>query len=317
MDGKVLILCDELPGDYGEYCVKDRNYLISPIRLPEDDLERIFVCWDSIIPEDRRFIEMCKYYARFSEKPEPNFALSQTGATDVRSGTLKSSIQEQAYFDMYERNLKYLSMVKQRGEDVFGEAMELAVQFPFDANQRFFEDFSRMLNLNNIVTILPSYSINSERNICNYRAQMLEAWQNANKFMTHGIKSGAKVVSPMVYTPMDVLAEEEMPEEFLDDDIDISEGINLNRKDENTNRSKPIDLDEKNDMKSSGNGSINSSNEDIGWGTQTSKGRLNPTVRPCLMDVYNKAGDELLKIYSMPIFGEEDDDKKGEEGPTF
>ncbi len=250
MDGKVLILCDELPGDYDKYWIKDRNYLISPIRIPEDDLERIFVCWDSIIPEDRSFIEMCKYYARFTEKPEPTFALSQTGATDIRSGTLKSSVQEQAYFDMYQRNIKYLSMVKQKGEVVFGEAMELAVQFPFDANQRFFEDFSRILNLNNIVTILPAYSINSEHNISDYRKQMLDAWQNANKFMEPNVKSGAKVVSPMIYTPMGEKAK-------------------------------------------------------IGIGI------------PNFGDVYNKAGEELMKIYSMPIFGEVDDDKKTEEGPEF
>ncbi len=256
MDGKVLILCDELPGDYEEYSVKDRNYLVSPIRLPEDDLERIFVCWDSIIPEDRRFIEMCKYYARFTEKPEPNFVLSQTGATDSRSGTIKSSIQEQAYFDMYQRNIGYLSTIKQKGEDVFGEAMELAVQFPFDANEKFFEDFSNMLNLNNIVTILPSYSINSEQNITKYRMQMLEAWQNANKFMDPNVKSCAKVVPAMTYKPME------------------------NKDDERT-------------------ANVSNSEE-----------------APCLMDVYNRAGTELLKIYSMPIFGEPDD-KKGEEEPSL
>lgn len=199
MDGKVLVLCDEMPGDYKDYSVKDRNYLVTPVKDPAEEPERIFVCWDSIIPEDRAFIEGCKYYATFKEKLDPNFILSQRGATNPAFGTIKGSVQEQSYFELYERNLKLLSSRKLEGADLYAEAMELTVQYPFDANQRFFEDFSRLLSMNDVVRILPAYSLETEPNIKNYRAQMLEAWKNANKFMRDE-KSCAKVAPAIQYT---------------------------------------------------------------------------------------------------------------------
>lgn len=200
MDGKLLILCDELPGDYQKYSVKDKNFLVSPMRYPEDDPERLFVCWDSIIPEDRSFIEACKYYARFTEMPAPNFALSQKGATNVRSGTIKGSVQEQSYLEAYDALLNYLKDVKKSGGDLYGEIMEKAVQFPFDANERFFRDFSKLLQANGVVRILPSYSNKTHEQTSSYRASMLQAWQNANKYMPDNKKAGAKVLTPMSYS---------------------------------------------------------------------------------------------------------------------
>lgn len=200
MDGKLLILCDELPGDYKGYSVKDRNFLVSLMRYPEDDPERLFVCWDSIIPEDRSFIEACKYYARFTEMPDPMFALSQKGSTDPKHGTIKGSVQEQSYLDTYDALLNYLKGVKQNGGDLYGELMEKAVQFPFDANERFFRDFSKLLQDNGVVRILPAYSDKTHGPTSNYRASMLEAWKNANSFMPGNVRAGAKVLAPMEYS---------------------------------------------------------------------------------------------------------------------
>lgn len=199
MDGKLLILCDEVPGDYKGYSVKDRNFLVSPMRYPEDDPERLFVCWDSIIPEDRSFIEACKYYARFTEMPAPTFALSQKGSTDVRSGTIKGSVQEQSYLETYDALLNYLRGVKQEGGDLYGEIMEKAVQFPLDANERFFRDFSSLLQSNGVVRILPAYSNKTHGPTAHYRASMLEAWERANSFMPVNKRAGAKVLTPMNY----------------------------------------------------------------------------------------------------------------------
>ncbi len=227
MDGKVLVLCDEKPGDYGRYSIKDSKFLVSPIKDPEDDPERLFICWDSIIPEDRSFIEACKHYARTLEKPAPDFMLSQKGSTDSASGTIKGSVQEQAYLDRYLSNMDMLTRVKAQGGDVYGEAIEIGMQYPLDANSYFFQEFSRLLNMNGVVRVLPTYSLNTEPNIARYRADMLEAWKMQNQYMGRN-KAYAKVVSPMTYS-------------------------------------------------------------DFG-------------------EVYTRAGDELLTVYSLPIFGEERDD---------
>lgn len=82
MDGKLLILCDEMPGTHSdghkEYKIRDVRYLLDTLRYPEDDVDRIFISWDAIIPEDRSFIEACKHYAQFTEKPEdPRFPLQE------------------------------------------------------------------------------------------------------------------------------------------------------------------------------------------------------------------------------------------------
>lgn len=53
MDGKLLILCDELPRDYEHHSVKDVYFLRSTMIDPDDDPERLFVTWDAVIPKDR------------------------------------------------------------------------------------------------------------------------------------------------------------------------------------------------------------------------------------------------------------------------
>lgn len=234
MDGKLLILCDELPGDYKDYTVKDKNYLVSPMKAPEDEPERLFVCWDSVIPEDRAFIEACKYYARFTEMPDSKFAFLQRGAADLRGGTIKGSVQEGCYLETYTALLDYLREVKKSGGDLYGEILEKAVQFPFDANERFYQEFSRLLNMNGVVRILPTYSTKTHKPTTNYRALTLDAWKNSNSFMPANRKSGAQVLTPLVYS-------------------------------------------------------------DFG-------------------DVYKRSIDEMMKIYSLPIFGESDDEP---EGPDF
>ena len=150
MDGKLLILCDEMPGTHSdghkEYKIRDSRFLAAPMIHPEDDTDRIFVSWDSIIPEDRAFIEQCKHYARFTEKPEdPLFSIQRRGSTDPADGTLKDSVQEASYYDTFERNFNYLYSLMKKGEDWYGEAMELGVQYPLDADERFFSDLVKLI----------------------------------------------------------------------------------------------------------------------------------------------------------------------------
>ena len=85
---------------------------------------------------------------------------------------------------------------------------------------------------------------------------MLEAWQNANKFMEPKQKSAATVSPSMVYTPVEKRAKE----------------------------------------------------------TDETSARISTTTT--FVDVYSKAGDELLKIYSMPIFGGKTD-IEDDEGPVL
>lgn len=68
MDGKLLILCDELPRDYEHHSVKDVYFLRSTMIDPDDDPERLFVTWDAVIPKDRTFIEKCHQYATTYEE---------------------------------------------------------------------------------------------------------------------------------------------------------------------------------------------------------------------------------------------------------
>lgn len=198
MNGKLLVLCDELPGEHKGFCVKDSRYFKIPYIDPMEDSDRIFMCWDSVVPEDRAFIEALKYYARFTEMPEPDFILKQRGATDPATGTLKTSVQEESYYGLYEVMLERLRRIQAEGKDVMGEALDMSVQYPFEANSRFFMDFSKLLNNKGFIRILPTYSKNSESNITNYRAQLLAAWELQNRFLDE--KSAAKVLSPMEYS---------------------------------------------------------------------------------------------------------------------
>jgi hypothetical protein len=197
MDGKVLILCDEKPGDYGKYRVKD-SILFAKNTIDYDDPDRILLCWDSVIPEDRAFIEACKYYAKFTDKPDIDFALSQKGSIDPNTGIIKTSIQEQSYLEMYKRDLQYLSIIGKQGKNIPKEAMKLTTKFHLDANQNFFEEFSRLLEQNQIARILPTYSIQTNSEITKYRMKMLESWENVNETMQIG-RASATVAEPIMY----------------------------------------------------------------------------------------------------------------------
>lgn len=187
MDRHLLILCDEMPGthNYGhrEYKIRDSRFLVQPMRYPEDDTDKIFVSWDSIIPEDRTFIEQCKYYAQFTEKPEdPLFSIARKGSVDPAEGTLKDSVQEESYFHVFDRNLNYLYKLMETGGDWQTEAIELRTQYFLDANEQFFNDFTKLLNSNGIVAILPCFSEEKSRlDITRYRREMLDYWKSRNE----------------------------------------------------------------------------------------------------------------------------------------
>ncbi|MDE5539698.1 MAG: hypothetical protein K2J20_04355 [Bacilli bacterium] len=229
MDGKLLILCDEKPGDYEKYSVKDIYYLRSVMIDPQEDPERLFVCWDSIIPSDRSFIEACMRYGTFQDKMPVDFPLKQTGMTDGKHGTIKGSIQEESCLNAVRSNIQILRETAQKGGDVKGEAMDLAVQFPMQATQWFIEAFSEMLNQKNVVRILLAHRSDVNPELVRYRMRLLEAWENHNGLMREKA-SGAKLVEPMIY-------------------------------------------------------------EDFG-------------------QLYSRSGDEMMEIYSLPIFGETSEERK-------
>lgn len=197
MNGKLLVLCDELPGEYGDYSVKDCSYLKIPYVDPMNDSDRIFMCWDSIIPEDRAFIEAVKYYATFQEMPNPDFILMQRGAIDPAHGTKKTSIQEESYYEQYKLMCLIICRMQNEGKDLYGAIMDEIVQFPFLANSTFFKNFSKLLKNKNIVRILPTFCKKSELNITSYRRNMLAAWEMENGFMND--QSQAKILDTVVY----------------------------------------------------------------------------------------------------------------------
>ena len=128
MDGKLLILCDELPKEYEHHSVKDVYFLRRPLIDPYDDPERLFVTWDAVIPKDRTFINGCEHYARTYEEMPSNFRLSQKGTVDPKKGTLKGSIQEDSFLCALDRNVERVREAYENGEDYQAEAIDLAVQ---------------------------------------------------------------------------------------------------------------------------------------------------------------------------------------------
>ncbi len=198
MDGRLLILCDELPKDYERYSVKDVYYLRSEIIDPDDNPDQLFVCWDAIIPQDRSFIEGCMHYATTYEQMPVDFRLRETGKIDGKHGNIKGSIQEDSYIHALDRNIALIRSAVQKGEDASGEAMDLAVQYPMQATQQFLEDFSSMLNRNGIVRVLATHKHDVDSKTIRYRNALLEAWQNQNRFMRENA-SYAKLLNPMVY----------------------------------------------------------------------------------------------------------------------
>lgn len=229
MDGKLLILCDERPGDYEKYSVKDIYYLRDVMIDPQDDPDRLFVCWDAIIPQDRSFIEGCMHYGTTYDSMPVDFPLKQTGMTDGTHGTIKGSIQEDSYINAVLSNIQILRETAKSGGDVRGEAMDLAVQLQLQATQAFLEAFSAMLNKKGVVRILVAHKNDVNAELLRYRMALLSAWENQNRFMGKNA-SGAKLVESMVY-------------------------------------------------------------EDFG-------------------QVYSRSIDEMMKIYSLPVFGEENEERK-------
>lgn len=198
MDGKLLVLCDEKPGKYERYHIRDSKYLMCQYDSFESE-DIICASWDSIIPEDRSFIVACKEYAKFASKPAPDFVFSKRGSVDPEGGTIKESMQEESYFAEYQENLRYLTELCEAGKEWRIEAMELSSQYGVAATQRFFRDFSKMLCMNRIVSIMPSFSDKSDKNISSYRMQVLDAWKNANDVMRQN-RSTAIVTPAFIYS---------------------------------------------------------------------------------------------------------------------
>ncbi|MCX4365943.1 MAG: hypothetical protein OSJ70_09270 [Bacilli bacterium] len=198
MDGKLLILCDELPKEYEHHSVKDVYFLRRPLIDPYDDPERLFVTWDAVIPKDRTFINGCEHYARTYEEMPSNFRLSQKGTVDPKKGTLKGSIQEDSFLCALDRNVERVREAYENGEDYQAEAIDLAVQYPMQATSQFLSDFSTMLSTNGIVRILPAHREDADPELVRYRTELLNAWTNQNGLMREN-KAEAKVIDPMVY----------------------------------------------------------------------------------------------------------------------
>lgn len=201
MNSKLLVLCDELPGNYEGYTIRDSSFFKEGYVDPCEDSDRVFICWDSIIPEDRAFLYALMHYANLTELPSPKFVLDQRGATDPSRGTIRGSIQEESYLKTYNGVVARALEISKAGGDPKGEVLDLAVQFPFIANSRFFEYFSKLLNDKCVFRILPTFSNKAEHNITFYRAKMLEAWQAQNEFMDE--KAVAEVLPTICYDSID------------------------------------------------------------------------------------------------------------------
>lgn len=228
MNYKLLVLCDEVPNEYKGYEIKDFTYFNRTIITPNEDSDIVFMSWDAIIPEDRTFIEKCIYYSKTFDITDPTFLMTKRGKTNAKYGTLKDSMQETSYYNVLKNNIKYLQNEINKGNDSLGIALDLSVQYPFMATQKFMEDFSSALINNNIVRILPCYSNSTNENLTRHRREMLDSWVNSNRIMPRS--SIAKVLSPVYYDSIEEVqkqAKEEMLEVYsLTISIDEDKAIN-------------------------------------------------------------------------------------------
>lgn len=168
------------------------------MRYPEDDTSRLYVCWDSIIPENQEYIEKCLYYGTTYDEMPADFIIRQKGKIDPKHGNINNSIEEDSYIRALTDNLAIIRECAKSGEDYRGYAMDLAVQYPFKAMSQFFYDFSSILNSNGVVRILLAHKSNTPESIIMMREKLLEAWKNQNEVM-HEQASIAKILEPMVY----------------------------------------------------------------------------------------------------------------------
>ena len=198
MDGKLLILCDELPETKEHYSIKDYYFLKRDMIDPEDDPEKLFVTWDAIIPKNQSFIDACKYYGLTFEEMPPLFALMQEGKTDPKNGTIHGSLQEESYFNTLNYNRNRVTKLAQDGEDYQAEALDLSCQYPSQATEQFLRNFSSLLNKNGVVRILLCYKNTTDSASVRHRMLLMEAWKNQNRFMRDQ-SSSAEIVESIAY----------------------------------------------------------------------------------------------------------------------
>ena len=199
MDGKLLILCDEDPRSEDKLTIRDKHFLDSEMWDPEDNSDMLFVCFDSLIPEDRTFIEECKLYGTFRAKPEPDFMIRQKGKTDPKYGTIHGSVQENSYLETYLNNIEILKYVQSRGEDIEAEMLEMACQYQFSATANFLRNISKIISKHGIVRILPAFKKDADPIFTKYRLEMLEAWESQNNLPGED-KVCASLLKPMEYS---------------------------------------------------------------------------------------------------------------------
>lgn len=199
MDGKLLILCDEDPRDEEKLTIRDKHFLDSEYWDPDDNTDMLFVCFDSLIPEDRTFIEECKLYGSFRANPDPTFMIGQKGKTNPKYGTIHGSVQEASYLKTYLNNIEILKRVQSRGEDIQAEMLEMACQYQFAATSNFLRDISEIVSKHGIVRILPAFKHDADPAFTKYRLDLLEAWQNQNNLPGEN-KVYASLLQPMEYS---------------------------------------------------------------------------------------------------------------------
>lgn len=181
MDGKLLILCDEDPRDEERLTIRDKNFLVSEMWDPEDNTDLLFVSFDALIPQDRTFIEQCKVYGSFRDKPATDFPLTQRGKTNPKYGTIHGSIQEESYLNTYFWFVERVKEAQRKGEDVRAEMLELAFQYQYYATAFFYRDFSNILQKNGVVRILPAFKKGGDKHFDNYRKTLLQGWVDQNE----------------------------------------------------------------------------------------------------------------------------------------
>ncbi len=183
MDGRLLILCDEFPGEYEHYSIKDFYYLKEELENPYGYPERVFASWETIFPSDKTFLNFCHYYARTFEVIPPDFFLQMKGIVDPQNGNIGKSLQEESFMKVLESNYERVRTQARRGEDYRAEMMELVFQYAYQATQQVIDDFSSMLERKNIIRILPAHKKGIEEELKRERTMHLEAWQQYVKLV--------------------------------------------------------------------------------------------------------------------------------------
>ena len=208
MEGKILVLCDKRPtvNEYGKRIDEKGNTIekvngkwldVHGKEIEVDEFEKvidgmellsknitentgsniIYVDWETIIPSDIEPLQKMKYYAQTSQHIEPGLV-----SKNMKS---KQSFMKKAHMD----RLIYIDKNKMRP----------CLDYGVIAMEDFMQLFSRALELNRIVSILPTFSDKCPEEIKRARMKLLNLFRHRNEMKAkYGQENKYDILEPEI-----------------------------------------------------------------------------------------------------------------------